>query len=88
MWRLADLHGRDARHEGWIIHADKRQVRIVVDKQHRAVVEPVLVVLADTDVADIRYAIRAREDAPLANHDARPCHAVRSTTLGHTFSCV
>jgi hypothetical protein len=45
-------------------------------------------VLADTDVADIRYAIRAREDAPLANHDARPCHAVRSTTLGHTFSCV
>ena len=38
MWRLADLHGRDARHEGRIIHADKRQVRIIIDKQDRAVV--------------------------------------------------
>ena len=78
MRRLADLYGRDARHEGWIVHADKRQVGVVVEKLNRTVVEHVLVVLADADVARVRDAMRACEDAPLANDDAGPRRAVRA----------
>ena len=65
--------------EGGVPDADERQVGVVVDKLDRAVVEHVLVVLADADVAGVRDAMRACEDAPLANHDARPRRTVRAS---------
>ena len=71
MRRLADFHGRDALHESRLVHTDKCQVGIIVNKFDRAVIEHVLVVLADADVAGIRHAMRAGENAPWGDYDAR-----------------
>ena len=61
-----------------IFHLDKRKIGIVVDEFDRAVVERVFIVLAHADVARIRHAVRASENAPGRNHDAEASTCARA----------
>ena len=77
MRRLAYLHGRNVRHELWIVNTDKRKIRVVVREKDRGMIEGVFVLLADAYICRIGNAMGASEDSPVADYDAGADAAVR-----------
>ena len=67
--RLANLHWRDIRHEGWVFDGDHGQIARMVHEKGRCMVEGVLVVLADANESRVRDAVGAGKNAPGRNDD-------------------